>query len=119
MTLSHLTFDKCRIFRLRQFQGQNYLIGRMSAVALSPTAAKAWLLFDGRRALGEIAVKLGLDTGRPADVVLRELSAMAILLQEKEALKAALTSTKDTAGGEITVEETRIPKALLWGGYNN
>ncbi|OAX53474.1 hypothetical protein [Xanthomonas graminis] len=122
MIVPEAIFAKCRIFRLRQFQGQYYLIGRMSALKISPLAARAWRLFDGARCLGEIAVRLELESSRSDGTIFAELQAMAALLLDRQALKIvdALAASGDgDSGGAITIEEARIPKALLWGGYNN
>lgn len=111
--------DKCRIFRLRQFQRQYYLIGRMSALEISPLASLAWLLFDGERSLAEIAVRLALETNRSEYEVRDELVSMCELLSEKGAIRTVEIPPSTVDGGTLFVKEARIPKALLWGGYNN
>ena len=111
--------EKCRIFRLRQFQGQHYLIGRMSALEISPLASVAWLSFDGRRSLAEIAVRLALETNRSEHELENELVSMCRLLSEKGAIRALDVPPSAIDRGVLSVKEARIPKALLWGGYNN
>lgn len=115
----HRMLNKSRIFRLRQFQGQDYLIGKMSALSLSPLAARAWLLFDGTRTLAEISAKLNLASGRPLAELERELKTMADFLVSKEALQFVDMEVESSDSGEVLAQVANIPRALLWGGYNN
>lgn len=119
MPAIHCMLNKSRIFRLRQFQGQDYLIGKMSALSLSPLAARAWLLFDGTRTLAEIGAKLNLVSGRPLVELDQELRAMADFLVSREALQFVDVEVEPLHPGEVSVEVANIPRALLWGGYNN
>ena len=111
--------DKCRVFRLRQFQEQNYLIGRMSALSISSTAAQTWLLFNGEKSLGEISMLLCLCLGRPISEVQDEVQRFAEILLQNGALKLVGEVTLSSTGSEISIQEARIPGALLWGGYSN
>jgi hypothetical protein len=115
----HTILDKCRIHRLRQFQGQDYLIGRMSALAISPCAAQAWLALDGVRSVGEIAQGLALRMDRPLDEVERGLLAFADDLHARGAAKAVGEAPTDLEPGAFTAEVVRLPAALLWGGFNS
>lgn len=117
MITTNTILNKCRIFRLRQFQGQNYLIGRMTASSISAPAAEAWLLFDGGKCIGEIAMLLCLRLERPFNVVHDELLKLAQILVRKGALTQTGEVPIGVASGEIAIEDTRLPAALLWGGY--
>lgn len=111
--------NKCRVFRLRQFQEQNYLIGRMSAVTISSSAAQAWLLFDGTKSLGEISMLLSLCLDRPIEEVKIELQQFVDTLLQKGALKIVGEVPSSSAKDKISIYDARIPAALLWGGYSN
>jgi hypothetical protein len=119
MIAANSIFDKYRVFRLRQFQEQNYLIGRMSALAISSSAAQVWLLFDGKKSLGEISTLLCFRLGRPFNEVQKEVKSFVDVLVQKGALKFVGEVPVSSAGGEISICESRIPAALLWGGYSN
>ena len=119
MLTSHAILDKCRIFRLRQFQGQNYLIGRMSALAISASAAQAWLAFDGEHSLGEITQRMALRMDCRADDIERSLLELTGQLLAKGALKQVATVPVDMVSTDFTAEVVRLPAALLWGGFNS